>query len=96
MLAGRSELTSHSYRKMRARILAESTVCILCGHPGSDAVDHIVPVSRGGARTSPDNMAPIHGVRGCPTCGRKCNNEKSDKPLSQVGKLKTSIDWYAP
>lgn len=95
MANGRAELTSYQYRKARARVLAESDTCILCGHPGADAVDHLVPVARGGARTDPDNLAPIHGVNGCPTCGRKCNNEKGDRPLAQVTRLATSRDWYA-
>jgi len=93
-VAGRADLTSHAFRKVRARILAESDTCIVCGHAGADAVDHIQPVSKGGARLDPDNLAPIHGVKGCPTCGRKCNNEKSDRPLSQVTALVTSRDWY--
>lgn len=94
-MASRAELTEYGYRKLRARVLAESDVCILCGHRASDAVDHIVPVKRGGARKAPDNLAPIHGVLGCPTCGRKCNNEKGDRPLSAVTRLVTSRDWYA-
>lgn len=94
-MAGRKDLTEYAYRKARARILAESDVCIMCGHPGSDAADHIVAVARGGAPHDPDNLAPIHGVDGCPTCGRKCNNEKGDKPLSAVTRLATSRDWYA-
>ena len=93
-MAGRSDLTSYDFRKIRARILAESDVCIVCGHGAADAVDHIQPVSKGGAAKDPDNLAPIHGVDGCPTCGRKCNNEKGDKPLSQVTRLVTSRDWY--
>jgi 5-methylcytosine-specific restriction endonuclease McrA len=94
-MAGRSELTSYDFRKTRARILAESDVCIVCGHSAADAVDHVIPVSKGGAPKDPDNLAPIHGVDGCPTCGRKCNNEKGDKPLSAVTRLVTSRDWYA-
>ncbi|HCA86364.1 MAG TPA: HNH endonuclease [Streptomyces sp.] len=94
-MAGRTELTSYAYRKTRARVLADSDVCIVCGHAQADAVDHIVSRARGGHPTDPDNLAPIHGVTGCPTCGRKCNNEKSDKPLTQVTRLKTSRDWYA-
>ncbi|MDT0306858.1 HNH endonuclease [Streptomyces sp. DSM 44917] len=94
-MAKRTELTSYAYRQVRARVLAESDVCLLCGHGRADAVDHLVPVARGGARLDPDNLAPIHGVAGCPTCGRKCNNEKSDRPLSQVTRLNTSRDWYA-
>jgi 5-methylcytosine-specific restriction endonuclease McrA len=94
-MAGREELTSYEFRQMRARLLAASDVCIMCGHAGADAADHIVPVARGGARRDPDNLAPIHGVNGCPTCGRKCNNDKGDKLLSEVKRLVTSVDWYA-
>ncbi|MFI1002000.1 HNH endonuclease [Streptomyces galbus] len=95
MATGRDELTSYEYRQMRTRILRESDVCIVCGHGASDAVDHIHPVSRGGARKDPDNLAPIHGVDGCPVCLRKCNSEKSDRALADVVQLHTSVDWFA-
>jgi 5-methylcytosine-specific restriction endonuclease McrA len=94
-MAGRSELVSYDYRKLRARILAESDVCILCGHGAADAVDHIHPVAKGGAKLDPDNLAPIHGVAGCPTCLRKCNSEKGAKALTEVQQLITSVDWFA-
>ncbi|MEU9285978.1 HNH endonuclease [Streptomyces sp. NPDC048275] len=94
-MAGRGELVSYDYRKVRARILAESDVCIVCGHAAADAVDHIHPVSKGGAKVDPDNLAPIHGNAGCPVCLRKCNNEKGDKALSEVTQLVTSVDWFA-
>ena len=94
-MAGRAELTSYEYRKIRARVLAESDVCLVCGHGAADAVDHVTPVAKGGAKLDPDNMAPIHGVTGCPVCLRKCNNEKGDRPLSQVTGLITSVDWFA-
>lgn len=94
-MAGRSELTSYEYRKIRARILAHSDVCILCGHGAADTVDHIHPVSKGGARKDPDNLAPIHGINKCPTCLRNCNGEKGDKLLSEIKRLVNSVDWYA-
>lgn len=94
-MADRSELTTYEFRQMRARLLAHSDVCIMCGHSGSQAADHVIPVARGGARLDPDNLAPIHGTDGCPTCGRKCNNDKGDKLLSEVKRLVTSVDWYA-
>ncbi|MCH5677842.1 HNH endonuclease [Streptomyces gilvus] len=94
-MADRSELTEYEFRKIRARVLTESDVCIVCGHGHADAVDHIQPVARGGARRSPDNLAPIHGVKGCPVCLRKCNNEKGDRPLAAVVQLVTSVDWFA-
>ncbi|MFA3877550.1 HNH endonuclease [Streptomyces sp. MMCC 100] len=95
MATDRSELVSYEFRQIRARILAESDVCIVCGHGHATAVDHIQPVSKGGARLDPDNLAPIHGNRGCPVCLRKCNNEKGDKPLAAVVQLHTSVDWFA-
>ncbi|OKK06428.1 hypothetical protein AMK26_10425 [Streptomyces sp. CB03234] len=94
-MAGRADLTSYAYRKARARVLAESDVCIMCGHGQADATDHVIPVSKGGAQTDPDNLAPIHGVDGCPVCGRKCNNDKGNKSLAELTRLVTSRDWYA-
>lgn len=95
MATDRGELTSYEYRKIRAQILAASDVCIVCGHGASDAVDHIHARSKGGAKLDPDNLAPIHGVAGCPICLRKCNSEKSDRPLADVVQLVTSVDWFA-
>ncbi|NJP71346.1 HNH endonuclease [Streptomyces sp. C1-2] len=95
MATDRSELTTYEFRKLRARLLAESDVCLVCGHGAADAVDHVVPVSKGGARLDPDNLAPIHGVDGCPVCLRKCNSEKGDRPITEVTQLVTSVDWFA-
>ncbi|MBZ3918189.1 MULTISPECIES: HNH endonuclease [Streptomyces] len=95
MATDRSELTSYEFRQLRARILAASDICIVCGHGHADAVDHIRPVAKGGARLDPDNLAPIHGVNRCPTCLRSCNSEKSDRPLADVVQLVTSVDWFA-
>lgn len=95
MATDRSELVSYEFRKLRAQVLADSDVCIVCGHGHADAVDHIQPVSKGGARKDPDNLAPIHGVKGCPVCLRKCNSEKGDRPLNQILYLNTSVDWFA-
>lgn len=93
-MAKRADLTSYRHRKQRARLLAESDVCHLCGHPGADVIDHLQPVARGGDPHDPDNQAPAHGVNRCPTCGRNCNGEKGAK--AQATGLKTSRDWYSP
>lgn len=64
-------------------ILAVSDVCHLCGHPGADAVDHDVPLARGG----PDarhNKAPAHHDVPCPTCGHRCNREKGSRLIAPV------------
>lgn len=93
-MSGRKELTERRYRENRAQVLAASDACMWCGHPGADAADHIIPVSKGGDPYALDNLGPIHGVRGCPTCLRKCNNLKGDKLPSECDQLRTSIDWY--
>ncbi|MFF0136755.1 HNH endonuclease [Streptomyces sp. NPDC005227] len=95
MATDRTELTSYEFRQLRARLLAASDVCIVCGHGGADTADHVIPVSKGGARLDPDNLAPIHGVAGCPVCLRKCNSEKGDRTLAEVTHLHTSVDWFA-
>lgn len=94
-MGDRDELTSYEFRKLRARVLAESDVCLVCGHGAADAVDHVHPVSKGGAKLDLDNLAPIYGVAGCLVCLRKCNSEKGNRPLAEVTQLVTSVDWFA-
>jgi 5-methylcytosine-specific restriction endonuclease McrA len=56
------------WQRIRAQVLAASNVCHLCGHPGADTVDHVIPLSR-----RPDlahdlaNLRPAH---------RRCNSAK--------------------
>lgn len=88
--------TGRPWQRARQKCLAISDVCYMCGHAGSQDVDHIEPLAHGGASLDPKNLAPLHGAYGCPTCGRKCNQEKGDKPLSAVVRLRTSVDWYSP
>jgi len=86
----------HAKRQARKACFAQNGhTCFWCGHGAADAVDHLIPRARGGELFDPANLAPIHGARGCPTCGRICNTEKSDKPLAEAQQLRTSRDWYA-
>lgn len=57
--ARRGSRYGSAYRTARARVLAESTVCWICGRPGSDTVDHVVPVARGGSHDAA-NLRPAH------------------------------------
>ena len=85
-------------QERNARILNASNVCHICGHPGADAVDHVVPLNPkpGGAQGTEDiaNLRPAHHDTPCPTCGRKCNREKTNKPWAPIirrsGSLKRS------
>jgi len=65
------------WRRLRAAVLAQSDRCHICGHPGSQSVDHLVARVDAPHRTlDPSNVAPAHGVEGCPTCGRRCNQSR--------------------
>lgn len=69
------------WRRVRASVLARSTVCWLCGHGGADSVDHIIPravaIAMGEHRLLNDeaNLAPAHH-QPCPDCGVRCNRKR--------------------
>lgn len=74
-------------RATRARnkrvITAGGGVCHLCGHPGADAADHVIPLAHGGVDDL-SNLRPAHHFEPCPTCGVKCNRVKSDRLVAPV------------
>lgn len=78
-----SEWTADSrrYRQQRQEFLAAFTICWICGHPGADQIDHVIPVGppHFGPKFDPAFWRPAHGWRGCPGCGRKCNQERGRK-----------------
>lgn len=87
---------SGSKRQARnARILAASTVCHICGHEGSDAVDHVVPLrpqpGQAQGTEDPNNLRPAHHDQPCPTCGRKCNREKANKVFAPIVRRSGSL-----
>lgn len=49
------------WRQLRTAVLAHCDICHLCGHPGADTVDHIVPLIDGGLEFDPGNLRPAHG-----------------------------------
>lgn len=63
------------WRRVRAQVLAASRVCWICGHDGSDSVDHLTPLAEGGDPLDPTNLAPAHDAP-CPTCKRRCNGSR--------------------
>jgi 5-methylcytosine-specific restriction endonuclease McrA len=74
---------TRAQRAENQRILRASNVCHLCGHPGADAVDHVIPLARGGADHITNKASAHHDVP-CPTCGIKCNRVKGDKLVAPV------------
>lgn len=62
----------------RRRILAASDICHICGDPGADAVDHVIPLAAGGTDTA-DNMKPAHH-----NVEPKCNRIKGAKVVPPI------------
>jgi 5-methylcytosine-specific restriction endonuclease McrA len=81
------------WRRTRARVLACSDVCGLCGHPGSTTVDLIIPLSKGGDPLDPANLRPAHGVDGCPWCFRKCNSSRGNRDRLEPETHPRSRPW---
>ena len=82
-------INTRSIRERNKRILAASTVCHLCSETGADAVDHVIPLAKGGT-DDPWNLKPAH--HNTPNSqGVKCNREKSDR-VPEV-RLTTSRTW---
>lgn len=68
--------STRRWRALRAAVLAASTTCHLCGRPGADTVDHLVPVRRRPDLCfDPANLRPAH---------RGCNAAKGDRLLRLV------------
>ena len=80
---------TYAYQQKRQRILAAPTICHICGEPGSDAIDHVIPKTLGG--TDDDwNLRPAH--HDVPnTQGIRCNRAKAGRiPAPQ---LTTTRAW---
>jgi 5-methylcytosine-specific restriction endonuclease McrA len=71
--------STRRWRQLRAQILRASDICGECGQPGADAVDHRVPVARGGAMYDPSNLQPIHH-----DVEPRCNRLKGDKDHAPI------------
>lgn len=79
--------STRAWRELRDRILRESDICHICGEPGADAVDHVIPVSRGGTNHR-DNLRPAHhNVAG------KCNRVKGSKTHAPIIRRSRSAVW---
>ena len=91
-----------SYLKAKKIIFASQSVCGICGRPvdfdkkfpdpWSATIDHIIPVSKGGAPASLENMQLAHSF---------CNRQKSTRLVELQVKEKSvsnrdlplSMDW---
>ena len=88
------------YRRNRKRIIAQQSVCAICGrpvdkelkipHPMSPSVDHIIPVSKGGHPSDINNLQLTHWI-----CNRMKSNKLFDpeKIYAKKNDIKLSCDW---
>lgn len=84
------------WERLRRHIFAtKGDLCVWCGHPGSNAINHDDGYTASPeTRMDPDRCSPIHGVEGCPHCPRvwsrqhdrlvppNCNSIVGARPLA--------------
>ena len=56
---GNAGLRTSEWQRVRAEVLQRSDICHLCGAPGAESVDHLIPRSKGGTNDL-RNLAPAH------------------------------------
>ena len=91
-------MSGRKRQERNRRILAASDVCHICGHPGSDSVDHVKALARAADEaealrldTDPSNLRPAHHDVPCPTCGERCNRAKGDKAWAPIIRRSSSL-----
>lgn len=71
-----------SIQRRNRRILAASDICHICGEPGADGVDHVIPIAKGGTE-DPSNLRPAHHKQ--PNSrGQRCNMIKGKKDYAPI------------
>lgn len=60
-------------------------ICALCGMPGANSADHIIPISKGGAVYVLENLQPAH---------RRCNYGRQAKPMSEYELVHNGTAWF--
>lgn len=73
-----ARMSGRKRQERNRKILARSDVCHICGQPGSDAVDHVIPLAKDGA-DDPSNLAPAHH-----DIPPYCNRRKGDSLPSEI------------
>lgn len=80
----------HRWRRLVAQVLVEENyICHLCGQPGADSGDHLIPVKfRPDLEFDRANIRAVHHKN----AGR-CNRVRGDRPIPARPVLRTSQTW---
>lgn len=90
--------TGRPWQARKRRIIRrDNGICHICGQPGADTADHIIPWANGGTDTD-DNLAAAHH-----DTGQRCNRIKGDGTVEEARRrlgidhdgttLGTGFDW---
>lgn len=65
--------TGRPWQRIKARVIRrDQGICHICGRPGADTADHLVPVARGGDWYDLANLAAAH---------RRCNMSRGARSV---------------
>ena len=89
----------HSRRAIAAKQAMFATLghtCWICGPPGARQADLVIPRAVAPHQPiHPGAYRPSHGGgrpdNPCPTCGRKCNQERGTRPVDAMWRPR--LDW---
>ena len=88
----------HKWRLLARGVIANHCgICVVCGHGGSDAVDHVLPVTEHPElEWDVSNLRPVHH-KPCPVCAaasaalgkkpRRCNYVKGMGSLARARRI---------
>lgn len=92
-------MTGTARQKRNRKVFAEKgDVCYICGHPGADSIDHVLPlapvkddpVELERRDTDLSNLRPAH-FKPCPTCDAECNRNKGTRDFAPIIRRSSSL-----
>lgn len=75
--------TGRPWQRLKRRIIRrDGGICHLCGKPGADTADHLIPHALGGTM-APSNLKAAHVA---------CNRKRGARPIATAQAELTTID----